>query len=154
MHCILIVDKFNHERWINEQQEAGKITKPIFYVWVEPYLAGGHILYIHPNDGKFDKYFNEDTTFKYNIISAQAYKNNTLFKIQEAGCNTSYTPYSMESVESFLAAIFPEICKTVKIENKKSYALSWIGDTGMISKMGIELSEIGTNNNPGSIIIY
>ncbi len=150
----IAIGKFNHERWINEQQMAGKIIKPVFYIWIEPYLAGGHVLYINPKDNRFGEFFNDETVFKYNIISERAYTINALFKIQEAGCNTSYTPYSSESVVSFLAAIFPKICQTMDKTDEKSWCLSWVGDTEMVSKLGIELSDIGQKNSPGSLLVY
>ncbi len=151
----IAIGKFNQESWINEQVKLGILKKPIFYLWVEPYLAGGHVLYVHPEDNRFMQYFDSNTMYKYNIISNESYeKQESLLKLQEAGCNTTYTPYSAESVISFLAAVFPSIKYTMHNSEKKSWCLSWIGDTEIVTKLGIQLSGIGLKNRPGQLLIY
>lgn len=64
----------------------GKITIPVFFLWVEPYAIGGHCLYIHPDDkvdvGSLYSY----NLYRKNVIADLEYiDSNPILSKQEGG---------------------------------------------------------------------
>ena len=147
------IGKTNIEKWIGQAIESGLITIPVFFLWVEPYLAGGHCLYIYPGSKSFNSYFDEDDFFLNNVISKKDYENNNpLLKLKEASCQTSFVPYSSFSVVMFLSNLFPIISEIITHKKSKSKSYSWIGNIQYVIEMGIELSSKIQMNNEGQII--
>lgn len=146
-YLFVAIGKINTENWISEQIKKGSIKVPTFIIWVEPYLAAGHCIFISPTDYKYDdfyEYIDNSQLFRWNIIDSQEYKNkNELLTLKEASCHTSYMPYSVANVTMFLSALFPHIVKVMKTKHKKSHAVTWVGDLNGIKSLGIELSEFG-----------
>ncbi len=130
--------KSNVNLWISEQMSLGKIKKPAFFIWVEPYLVGGHCLYIHPNDNGYKFFFESNGLFKYNIIAQSEYENNNpvLFK-REAHCNSVYIPYNLNSVMLFLSSIFPKINMIISNRMTTSVAYSWVGNTQVLNDLSL-----------------
>lgn len=152
----VVVGKTNIERWIARKIQNGEIVKPTFVLWVEPYLAGGHCIYIHPNDYKHDEYYEEidgKEIFKFNIINSKEYiSGNPNLTLKEAGCQSTYVPYSGSNVILFLSAIFPELLKKMTLTKEKSTSFSWVGDKKSISDISLELSDFARKNNSFTII--
>lgn len=148
------IGKFNHENWINEQQLLGRIKKPIFYVWVEPYLAGGHLIFMPPGNRCFESLYDKDTFYNYNIVSKSAYSTDKRLSLREAGCNTTFIPYSSCDLVQFLSAAFPSIKDSMYTNPKKGYCLSWVGDVSFLNKNNIALSEFAKRYNYREVIIH
>ena len=88
----ICIGKANISQWLGNAIKSGEIKKPIFFFWVEPYLAGGHCLMLYPNSKNYETYFDEDGYFKNNIIGKNDYINKShLFSHREAGCQTTFT---------------------------------------------------------------
>lgn len=143
----------NIDLWIGEAIKSRIITKPVFFLWVEPYLVGGHCIFIHPESTEYTNYFDEDQLFKYNIIHKDEYlKGNEHLSLREAGCQTTYTPYSLEGVLGYLAKIFSKIISIIKDEKKRSVSYTWLGKFDRIRGLGLQLSEFGLRNESNDII--
>lgn len=155
-YLFLVVGHQDVEEFIISKLKKGEIKVPVFIIWVEPYLAGGHVIYIHPNDFKYEEYYetSEGTTlFKYNIISKMEYiKDNPLLSLKEASCQSSYMPYSEMNVIRFLSQIFYSISKIIENNSSESVSMSWVGDVDTIIQFGIELSEVGKTNGTNMIV--
>jgi len=125
----ICIGKPNINRWIFEKIGLGEIEIPTFFLWVEPYLSGGHVIYIHPKDFKTYISFFENEIYKYNVICKSEYeKNNPILSLKEAGCQTSYTPYGETEVMLFLSSCFSLIHSIIIKKEEKSKAFTWIGD--------------------------
>lgn len=99
--------KTNVSQWFASQMSLKKIIIPGFFIWVEPYLVGGHCIYIHPNDKEYNSFFEQNGLFKYNIINQSEYEcNNPILIKNEAHCNTVFTPYDINNVLLFYQRFF------------------------------------------------
>ena len=128
---------FNAETWLDMAQQAGEITPPTFYLWVEPYLAGGHCVFINGRDGArrqdlFANYF-----YRHNVISMDEHERRSFIQ-KEAGCQTSYIPFSNAPLMLFLTHLFPELTMIMQEINHPSCRLTWVGDLTAIQNLGIE----------------
>ena len=119
------------------------IYTPIFILWVEPYLASGQCLYLRPQDAQ--KYHNQFCNFLYNhhVINKCEYSNfeNPKLERRDAGCQTSFSPYSGNDLVLFLSALYPHINNIIKGERQNSFRYSWIGDIDKISDLNIDISD-------------
>lgn len=145
--------KMTIEKWLASLVKAKTIQVPICFLWVEPYLAGGHCILLDPDEHKFDEYFNSNGLFSFNAIHEDEYlSNNPLLSLKEAGCQTDYIPYSATNVVVFLGALFPYLLQSIRTGLSGSSSISWIGDLKAVQNLGIKISEMGLKHNYGSII--
>ncbi len=142
---------FNSEMWLAYNLRLNDWNRPAFFVWVEPYVAGGHCVYSSGNDEiAWDTLF-DDHKFVYNVIANKVH-DAVDFTRREAGCQVTYLPYSASTLDLFLAAIFPKMLKVFREKDKKSRCFSWIGDLDTLQAMGIETSEHARNIGSLSLI--
>jgi len=148
---IVCIGEENIERWISNQLELGILKKPTLFIWVEPYLAGGHCIYLTPNHNIYSKLFDESGLFKFNVIDKQEYlASNPILTLREAGCQSNFTPYSADQILYFLGRIYPYILNLT--QEKEAKCFSWVGDIEMLRELNIELSDLGKSWEEGSII--
>ena len=146
------IGNFNIENWIFESLKTKTIKIPVFFIWVEPYLVGGHCLYIHPDDLTFEDYF-EDGYFKNNIIPKDEYTKPGLnFAKREAGCQTTFTPYSSINVISFLSQLFPKISSIIETNSQISTSFTWFGYLEKLNQLGVTKSKFADNIETGQLI--
>ena len=143
----------NVEEYIGDSIQNYLLQVPTFFIWVEPYLCGGHLVYVNPKDCRNYSNFFKDGLFKYNIIDKEEYiKGNELLSIREAGCQSSFTPYSETNVILFLSRIYPIIYKIISENIDKSASYTWIGDTTPLKKQKLKVSKVGLENKTGNLI--
>lgn len=144
-YLFLIIGKQDIEEVLFEKIENGEVTCPLFIIWVEPYLLGGHCLYIHPNDIKHDEFYeNIDgvTLYKNNIIHSEEYLNqNEVLNKKEASCQSSFMPYSESEILKFLSNLFIEIEIIIKNKSQKSKGFTWVGDLELLKKLNLKGSK-------------
>jgi hypothetical protein len=143
------IGESNIETWIANAINKGLIVKPTFFIWVEPYLLGGHCIFINPKNSNYATYFAKDDLFKFNIIGN--YENDVL-SLKEAGCQSNYTPYSSNNIQIFLGNIYPKILKILDSNDADSKSFTWIGDKGIAEKLNIELSEYSLKYESNTLI--
>ncbi|HNP31791.1 MAG TPA: E2/UBC family protein [Flavobacterium sp.] len=152
-YIFVATGKDNIDGWLFNSLKKGEILKPIFIIWVEPYLAGGHIIYLNPkNLIDYEKLF-QDNHYKYNIIDNKYYNSpeNTI-ALKEAGCQTTYIPYSSQNLMLFLAGIFPIITSIIVNSKLDSKIFTWIGDLDFLVSNKIDISDFASKNSFGEII--
>lgn len=148
------IGKYNIETTIRENIKRGLIRKPVFFLWVEPYLVAGHCVFIHPDQSEIN-YFDENGLFKFNVISADDYMNPELnISLNEGGCQTSYIPYSNMNVQMFLAALFPLLVKILKSDEKKTKAFTWIGSIDILREINLKPSLLGLSVKEFDLVIH
>ena len=124
-------------------------------IWVEPFLSGGHCLFLYPGSNSYKSYFTEDGLFKFNVVDNYEYiNNNPILSVKEAGCQTTFTPYSQSSVTLFLANIFPEIRKIIVNDIKESQVFSWKGNQEYLCKNKIRINKIYDKVSDNKILIH
>lgn len=141
----------NTECFIDMALKNGLIKQPIFFIWVEPYLAGGHCVYITSNTKTNFKDLFEKSYYKNNIISKEEYKKKNFSK-QESGCQTSFVPYSGLNVMKFLGSLFPKILNIIENKITIGKCFTWVGDKKFLNENGIDISNIGRENDSEKII--
>lgn len=143
----------NIESWLAQAIDESLIKIPTFFLWVEPYLCGGHCIFINPEKPNYQEYF-ENGLFKFNVISNSEYIDNNLnLTLKEAGCQTTFIPYSASNVVGFLSALFPKI--TTIIENSKLHettSFTWIGNIAKVQDLDVNLSDVGQTFKIGDVI--
>lgn len=131
------------ERKFIELFNSGQITKPIILVWVEPYLMGGHAVLLQEK-ANVEKYlYDKNFNFKHRIIL-----NGDEYVSREAGCESTYLPYSAFEVQYFLTSLIDFMnIKIFEKSIKGNYLLSWSGrlDKARKNKMKINSSWISSN---------
>ena len=131
------------EEFIIENVMAGRISVPIFIMWLEPFSIAGHLVYVNPekkdkpiclNVGKLRLY-------KHNLIQPDMYeKRSDEFVKRDAGCNGSFALYNQNNVTLFLSSIFPIVDQL--IENPgESKCYRWVGNINIANKMGLSLTD-------------
>jgi hypothetical protein len=129
----ICIGDLNKEIVIAEAIASAILTKPCLFIWVEPYLAAGQVIYINPNDPKdYKSYFDEEGYYQFRILS----KDNPKEKIlkREAGCSSAFTPYSGPDLIQFLSCINPYIRELWIDFDCPSFRLSWIGNLEYLRK--------------------
>lgn len=152
-YLFVAIGNKNIENWIGNALFEGIIKVPTFFLWVEPYLSGGHCIYINPLQPTYKNYF-EEGYFKYNVISNTEYANsNSDLSLKEGGCQTTYIPYSASNITGFLSCLFPKIAFIIEgLQENSSKSFTWVGNTDKIISLGIKMSEIGENFSRGDLI--
>lgn len=134
---------------LDELQRCGIIERPIIYVWVEPYLAGAHAVYINPqNRGQFRDLFDENNRFRHSILKMPGQ-----YTIREAGCQSTYVPYSIFEVKRFVYELMSFIHKDIfNGAKKENMIFSWLGNASLQRSSGREINERWNNINDYSVL--
>lgn len=122
----LIIVAISHtptELRLNELQLQNIINKPILNVWVEPYLAGGHGIWIEPNEKILLKMFFDDGRYKNQILM-----NGNQYSKKELGCSTSYVPYGVLELKKFIVDLLLFIQQQFNYEERSSKTYTWLGN--------------------------
>ena len=138
-YCFYCTGDLNAENWL-AHHITEKWARPSFFIWVEPYLAGGHCIYL---SGQDEIVWNElfiEHYFKYNVIPPFVHEQ-IRFTKREAGCQVSYIPFNALILKQFLSSLVPRLFRVIDDPTAKSRRFSWIGDLENINKMGIAVSE-------------
>lgn len=134
----------NIENYIAVALAEGKINRPVLFVWVEPYLMGGHCVYLTPAHKVDFRGLFLDGLYKYNIINSETYKDPAAqIKLREAGCQTSYVPYGKQSITRFMSSIIPLIYDIIEKHENRDLAISWRNTKKVIDGLNINLSDLG-----------
>jgi hypothetical protein len=126
----------NAELWLSQAQREGSLTCPLFFLWVEPYVAGGHCVYLNGQDNLiladlFDNYYYRSNVIPQSIHEARS------FVWREAGCQTSYLPFDNLTLTMFLHRLLPEIVPVLRTPDHTSCRWTWVGDLIALQQLGI-----------------
>jgi hypothetical protein len=150
----MVTGNHNVDDYIASQIEFGNIKVPMFIIWVEPYLAGGHCVYLPPGGTAYSNLYN-DNLYIHNVIDPSIYKAaHPALNLKEAGCQTSYMPYSQSDVNLFLSALFPNILATINNPAIKTICWTWVGDIENAINIGFDVAEKYIGIVPGTVISY
>lgn len=141
-YIFVALGEANTEKWLANKMSSGLISRPIFFLWVEPHLLGGHCIYLNPNDNNYLDYFDKDFHFKYNVINKDEYlRQNPALSLKEAGCQSNYVPYSANNVMSFLGQLNSFITLIMNNNKARSKSFTWVGDKTLGATLKIDMSD-------------
>ncbi len=113
-----------------------EIRKPLVLLWVEPHLFAGHGMVIQENPEAWNNLFEENYDFKHAVL-----KNGADFLKREAGCQTTFTPYSAFDLKQFLYSFLSYFVKnTIENHEKGDYLFTWCGELSSVGKFGGKLN--------------
>lgn len=130
------------EKWFIEELEKENLTKPIFILWVEPYLLGGQCIFIHPNSKvSISDLFYNVYKYKHAVINQEELvTKRERFTLKESGCQSTFSPYSASHLSLFISAIYPKIFEIIENNSQQSMAFTWVGDTKIAEDLDIKLN--------------
>jgi hypothetical protein len=133
---IVAIGNFAVERRLNWLATKGTFLKsPVCFVWVEPHLYAGHALYINPGrPGCFECLLDDELLFTNRIIRDA--KN---FSRREAGCQTTFVPYSGLDTSQFVGAFIKFLLTDVGSNDNRVF--SWDGDLDKARRERIEIGD-------------
>lgn len=136
------VASFPVEHHICKLVNEGIITKPVVILWVEPYAMGGHALVIKKRQDLFEELFDQSTfNFCYPLVSNAS----SLLK-REAGCQSTYMPYSGFYLQMFISNVIERVMKETLCK-KGNYLITWCGRLSSSADYGVQLT---SNAKPAS----
>lgn len=142
------------EEYILQCLNDGTITRPVMLFWVEPYLLGGHAIYINPSTGFSLRDVEDAGYYRYNIISSETYSDpNHQLLLQEAGCQGSYVPYGKAAITLFFANIVPQLYSVIERTPQKNIVFSYAGDIPIATAKGFLLSTFGKTFTSNQLMI-
>jgi hypothetical protein len=149
---IVAIGRTMIEEFILNTLRQGKLTKPTFIFWVEPFLASGQMLFVMPEDAQRALELIKKENYNYSVLSNSENQKDKTYLI-EGSCQTGYFPYSASYLIQFLSAIFPYLKDHMTKDANVSKVYSWIGDKELLKNKGLVITEFGTNNNSYELII-
>ena len=141
------------EEYIIDAINKGELTIPVFILWLEPFGAAGHMIYINPNSFHKPLSINDALTKLYihNVISDAEYKSQeNHFTKRDAGCNGLYALYSDNDVLLMLSAFYP-IINRLLTEPEESTCYRWVGNIKRIVQKGISVNIAPVEISQGTI---
>lgn len=123
-YIFVAISDFPTEHRLRSLQLNNKINKPLYILWVEPYLAGGHAIYFN-TDSKTDYWnlFNDKGEYKYHIL-----KNGNQYTLKELGCNTSFVPYGILELKKFILEFITEFETSISNSIQGDQIYIWLGN--------------------------
>lgn len=113
----------------------GLIQAPIIIMWLEPFVFAAHALVVNKPQDIMSDYFNAELSF-YKPIVANA---QSLFQ-RDAGCRSTYMPYSGLDVQSFLLDFLRDWQKGMMGNSDANYHFVWFGRLSDAENLGARLS--------------
>ncbi|WP_288457344.1 ThiF family adenylyltransferase [uncultured Chryseobacterium sp.] len=137
-YSFLITGNTRSELYLLDFLQKSNTEKPMFIVWVEPYMASGQIMYVEPHD--IIKAKELLLNYPHNVLKSE--ENGDRLYLKEGSCQSGYYPYSESYLTLFLSAIFPYIYDIIYATIKnKSHTLTWYGDISFLQSLNLVLRE-------------
>lgn len=113
-----------------------KITIPVVFIWVEPYSLGGHAILVKEPQDLYRDVFDKDTLqYKNSIV-----QNGSDYLKREAGCQSTYMPYSGFLLQQFIYRVLEQIM-SVCCQKRGNYRLTWCGRLSDAKQIGVEICD-------------
>lgn len=128
--------------------QSGQIKKPIIIMWVEPFLLGGHALILNSSCDVESTLYDNEYAFKYSVI-----EDGRNYKKREAGCQSTFIPYSGFEAKRFLYDFCDYFHNKVIDKDFKNVLFSWGGRLDWARSEGIDLTSEWLAKKDRTIII-
>lgn len=140
------------EKYILKNVEEGRLTRPTFLFWVEPFLASGQMLFIMPDDATKALQLIQNENYSFGTLSTVENQIDKTYLI-EGSCQTGYSPYSSTYLIQFLSAVFPYIKDHINRDDTISKVYSWIGDKKLLAEKQLLLTSFASERNSFQLVI-
>jgi molybdopterin/thiamine biosynthesis adenylyltransferase len=121
---------------LNQLLKQNVIDKPILYVWVEPYLAGAHAIWIDPNNqGCLECVFDQKHDYLQNVLDMPGQ-----YSKRESGCQSAFVPYGVLEVKRFTNDLLFFIHDILSGKFQNNMVFTWLGNLTEQRKNGRKVS--------------
>jgi len=125
------------ERRLNYLLLKGSIKSPLMFIWMEPFGVAGQLLFINPvGESCFQCCFNSDGTFRFSVA-----KPNVSYLKREAGCQSTFMPFSNLEVEHFINSVTRRILRCFDEKQDSNFLMTWVGDLTRFRSMGYAIND-------------
>jgi molybdopterin/thiamine biosynthesis adenylyltransferase len=125
------------ERRLNYLLLKGAIKSPLMFIWMEPFGVAGQLLFIHPiGKSCFQCCFNSDGTFRFSVA-----KPNVSYLKREAGCQSTFMPFSNLEVDHFINSVSRRILRWFDEKQESNFLMTWVGDLTRFKSMGYKIND-------------
>jgi len=122
--AVVAVARYPVERRLSQLARLGQIRSPLLFVWVEPFMAGGHAFYQPPDTpGCFQCLFDEKGEFKRQVLNSPG-----LYLRRESGCVSTYSPYAVLEVQRYVSDLTHFIDAILQGHISAPALFTWLGD--------------------------
>lgn len=115
--------------------QSGQITKPVVFIWGEPYCIACHAVIINNNQPVFPLLYDVSCNYVDKVVN-----NADEFFKREAGCRSTYIPYSAHMIKRFIGDIL-YLLFTNNMFDSQNHSITWLGDLALAEKVGAEISD-------------
>jgi hypothetical protein len=125
------------ERRINQlfRNKSSFGRGPLCFLWVEPHLVAGHAIFLNGNaPGCLECNFDNQFRFNHRVLNHPEH-----FARREAGCQTTFMPYSGVDASQFVASATRFLIESIQANEPRLF--SWIGDIDNARRNGFALRE-------------
>lgn len=122
------------EHHINKLILENKIKVPVVFLWVEPYLLGGHAILVKKLQDLYKEIFDNTTLeYKYRIV-----EDGIRYLKREAGCQSTYMPYSGFQLQQFIYRVV-ECLELECWKKKENYRITWCGKLSNAKNLKVQI---------------
>ncbi len=111
------------------------LTCPLIIMWVEPFALFGHAIVINKPQDVFADLFDMNLSFANPAIS-----NSKKFLKREAGCQSTYMPYSGLDIQNFLQDFIRIWEGGATMKSRRNYHFVWAGNLSEAKNIGAEIA--------------
>ena len=114
----------------------GIIHAPILIMWVEPYAIAGHALLLNRRMNIYEEVFDSETLeYSYSVV-----KDANQYIKREAGCQSSYMPYSAFQLKEMIYRLLGQCLKDY-LGTEKNIRMTWLGRLTEAKAKDIEIND-------------
>lgn len=118
-----------------QKKHDGSIRGTLFLLWVEPYALAGHAIVINKPQDIYSSMFDEQLQFTSPVVA-----NALDFYSREAGCQSTYMPYSGLAAQEFMLALLHDWKSVFSANPNKNYLFTWLGKLSKAEEYGARIS--------------
>jgi len=148
---ISAVGELNINRRLNILACSREGFPPVIFSFIEAYGIASHSLLVNAQSGGcFECSLDNDLKFKYCVAAFGDKQPET----QEAGCQTTFLPYSSEDTKMAASIVIRQTIEALSTEYLKSQHKVWVADLEEMSRCGIKRTPIYADARSFTIYTY
>ena len=116
-------------------KDRGDLECPLILMWLEPYGLAGHVLVLNKPQDVFRDMFDDELSFRNRVVL-----NPGDFYEREAGCQSTYVPYSGVDAQKFIFDFLARWRTVLSRRKDRNYHFAWLGALSSAEGLGALIS--------------
>ena len=117
-------------------KDRGDLECPLVLMWLEPYGLAGHVLVLNKPQDVFLNMFDDELIFRDRVVL-----NPGDFYEREAGCQSTYVPYSGADAQKFIFDFLARWRAVLSRRKDRNYHFAWLGALSSAEGLGALISD-------------